>query len=378
MRRLVPVLVAILLPAAAPAWADAPAGNGCAAIFPDTAFDTSAQSGSVTVWGVGLSSEVTSRFAEEFLQIVEWLEADVASLDGVEVCLFADELEIDAEALGWYPGLPLRAAAFGEHGVVALSAWMTRYVQDAGVAGLIHVALWRAGEGAYPEPFGDDVVGWYLGRLNGTTEAIHNLYLRQQIGLREPWPPFPWTASTLADPLLWKPEYGYGGAGDFTDFVVGIEGSTFLRAPEEERLIALDAEWRQALFDESGAIPGGSKGWIFGMAAAAVLVAVAIGFAWLGRRSRLQAEEALRQLATATGGASPAGEAALVRPSVGGGPRRGHARVGGSGADAVGPGRDDRDRSPGGRQRRSRADRMAEKAKPGDEIFRHPGFRDED
>jgi hypothetical protein len=324
---------------------------------------------------------MTERFAGEFTQAVGWLEADISPLEGAEVCLFIDEIDINTEALGWYPGLPLRAVAFGEQGVVAVSAWQPRYTADAGVVGLIHIALWRASGGSYPQPFADDVTGWYLGRLAGTTEAIHNLYLRQQIGLREPWPPFPWSTSALADPVLWKPEYGYGGAGDFTDFVVAAQGPGYLAAPGLEELAGLDEEWRQALFDDSGAIPGGSKGWIAGVIAAAVLLGAAIAFAWGGRVSRLRAEEALRQLAVAPAapaGAGPAAAGAAVRPSVGGRPSRGHPRVGGSGAGVVGRHGDDRDRAPAGGESGPRRDRVAKKAKPGDEIFRHPGFRDDD
>lgn len=370
-------LVAPLAPAAA-----APYTSGCAAVFPATTFDTTAASGPVVVRGAGVTQEMTDRFAGEFSQIVELLEADIASLEGVEVCLFIDEMDIDAVALGWYPGLPLRAIAFGQQGVVALSAWMTRYVEDAGVAGLIHVALWRASGGSYPQPFGDDVVGWYLGRLAGTTEAIHSLYLRQQIGLREPWPPFPWSVSTLSDPLLWKPEYGYGGAGDFTDYVTGVEGAGYLSAPDLDRLAVLDEGWRQALFDDSGAIPGGSKGWIAGVVAAVVLLGAAIAFAWLGRVSRLRAEEALRQLAVAPVPATPAvrdpGEGVAVRPSVGGRAGRRHAGVGGADAGPVGRDRNDRHRSPGSGEGGARDKGVAQPAKPGDEIFRHPGFHEDD
>jgi hypothetical protein len=327
--------------------------------------------------------ELAERFAGEFSQIVDWLEADITSMAGVEVCLFVDELDLDSEALGWYPGMPLRAIAFGEQGVVALSAWMTRYLQDAGVAGLIHVALWRAGGGSYPQPFGDDVIGWYLGRLAGTTEAIHSLYLRQQIGLREPWPPFPWSVSSSSDPILWRPEFGYGGAGDFTDYVAGVEGAGYLAAPDPDRLAELDEGWRQALFDDSGAIPGGSKGWIAGVIAAVVLLGAAVAFAWLGRVSRLRAEEALRLLAVAPAGGAPAvggseAEGAAVRPSVGGRTGRRHTGIGGADAGSVGRDGNDRNRTPAGREGGTRGKGVAQPAKPGDEIFRHPGFREDD
>jgi|GEM_PF-1570461 len=383
MRRLLPLLTLLgLILVAVPAVAQAGRPfrpGGCAAAFPEAAFDTAARTGPVVVRGAGVNVEMTERFAGEFSLIVQWLEADIGPLDGVEVCLFADEIALDAEALGWYSDHPLRAVAFGELGAVAVSAWMTRYLQDAGVVGLIHIALWRASGGDYPQPFADDVIGWYLGRLDGTTEAIHSIFLRQNIGLREPWPPFPWAISTLADPILWRPEFGYGGAGDFTSFVVAAEGAGYLASPDPDRLAALDEGWRQALFDESGAIPGGSKGWIAGVAATAVLLAAAVGFAWMGRRSRLQAEMALRRLALAPAADGPGdGGGAAVRPSVGGGLRRRHAGVGGRGASPVGGDRDHGNRTPAGGQGRARGHRVPQTAQPGDEIFRHPGFRDDE
>lgn len=377
-KSLIPLLFLVVLAGVLPgASAGAQQAAGCTAVFPETAFDTSAPTGAVMVRGAGLNREMTERFAGEFSQVVEWLGAEITSLEGVEVCLFADEIAIDAAALGWDTSIPLRAVAFGEQGVVAVSAWLPRYLRAAGEAGLIHVALWRTGGGEYPQPFADDVTGWYLGRVAGTTEAIHNIFLRQQIGLREPWPPFPWSVSTLADPVLWRPEYGYGGAGDFTAYIVGVEGTSFLAAPDGERLAALDEGWRQALFDESGAIPGGSKGWIAGVVAASVLLAAAIGFAWLGRVSRLRAEEALRQLALAPAAPGRTGDPAVVRPSVGGGLRRRSSRVGGSGAGTVRRDGDDGDRAPSGGESRARGHRVPPADKPGDEIFRHPGFHDE-
>ena len=162
--------------------------------------------------------------------------------------------------------------------------------------------------------------------------------------------------------------------------MVEAKGAGYLAAPDLEELVELDEGWRQALFDDSGAIPGGSKGWIVGVVVAAVLLGAAIAFAWLGRVSRLRAEEALRRLALAPPAPAAVTEAegAAVRPSVGGGLGRRHSRVGGRNAGAVGRRGDDRDGAPAGGEGGARRDRVAKTAKPGDEIFRHPGFRDED
>ena len=229
MRRLVPLLAVSALFAlglAVPAPPAAAQGAvGCQGLFPDTEFDTRAEAGPVVVYGSGIHPDMTARFAGEYANVVAWVEADIASLAGAEVCLFEDKIPLDAQALGWPEGVYLRAAAFGEQGLVALSALNVGVVGDAGKAGLIHIALWRASGGTYPQPFGDDVMGWYLGRDAGATEAIHSLYLRQQIGLREPWPPFPWTVSKISDPILWHPDFGRGGSGDFTAYVAAARRS---------------------------------------------------------------------------------------------------------------------------------------------------------
>ena len=77
MRRLALLLVTLALAYPLAPAAVAQGEGGCAAVFPGTAFDTSARTGPVVVRGFGVRPEVTERFAGEFTQIVEWLEADI-------------------------------------------------------------------------------------------------------------------------------------------------------------------------------------------------------------------------------------------------------------------------------------------------------------
>ena len=104
------------------------------------------------------------------------------------------------------------------------------------MAGLIHVALWRASGGSYPA-------------------ALRRRRDRLVPGPRSPAPPRPSTASTSAsrsacgsrgrpsrgasplssDPILWKPEFGYGGAGTSPTYVAGVEGAGYLAAPDPDR-----------------------------------------------------------------------------------------------------------------------------------------------
>jgi hypothetical protein len=355
--------------------------EGCEARF-DATFDTRVEAGPVAVLGSGLDEQLTERFADDFAPLVELLDAELGTLDGVEVCIFDDRIPVDAQALGWPEGQSLRAIAFGEDRLVVLSSWLIGRVPDAGRVGLIHVALWQVSDGEYPQPFGEDVMGWYRARLDGSLDAVHRLFLRQQIGLTEPWPPFPWSTWNMADPILWNPEIAYGGAGDFTAFVVEREGVGFLSDPDPDELIRLDEAWRRALFDESGAIPGGSRGWITGAVAIGLIVAAAVALGLADRAYRKRTERRLREEARNPQRVWPTEEPEeetdeLVRPSLGSGRSRRDAGVGRRSAPPRGVKGDHRDRSPSGREVGADRDPVPPAAEPGHDLFRHPGLDDD-
>ena len=373
-------LVVLALFGAPPASAQA---EGCESRF-DAAFETSVEVGPVTVRGSGLNRELTERFADDFAPLIELLDEDLGTLDGVEVCIFEDRIPVDAQALGWPEGQSLRAISFGEDRLVVLSSWLIGRVPDAGPAGLIHVALWQTSGGTYPQGFADDVMGWYRARLDGSLDAIHSVYLRYQIGLTEPWPPFPWTVSTIRDPILWNPEFPYGGAGDFTDFAVGQEGTALLSDPDPAEIARLDEGWRQALFDESGAIPGGSRGWITGVVLVGAILAAAVALAVGDRIYRKRAERRMREEALNPQRVWPAEEIEedeeqelLVRPSVGSRRRRGDSGVGGRQSRPRGVKGDDRDRAPSGREVGTDRDPVPPADESGHDLFRHPGLDDD-
>jgi hypothetical protein len=274
--------------------------------------------------------------------------------------------------------------AYGEERLVVLSSWLIGRVPDAGRVGLTHVALWQVSGGQYPQPFGDDVMGWYRARLDGTVDAIHRLFLRQQIGLTEPWPPTPWTDWKTDDPILWNPERSYGGAGDFTDFVVEQEGVDFLTDPDAAEIARLDEEWRQALFDESGAIPGGSRGWITGVIMVVSIIVAAIALAVADRVYRKRTERRLREEALNPQRVWPAeepgedeGSEEAVRPSLGSRRRGRDAGVGGRQARPRGVKGDDRDRTPAGGQVGPERDPVPPADESGHDLFRHPGLDDD-
>lgn len=388
MRRTVLTIISVLVlvVTAAPAHA---AGQ-CAARFPDAGFDTQAAAGVVSVVGVGLNEELTARYADVWSPVVGLLQNDFGTLDGVEVCVFDNALPLDSADYDYPDTLPVRAIAFADEGMVVLSAWRIAGPLDAGLVGLVHIAQVRAGGGSYPQPFGDDGIGYYRNRVEGTTNAVHNRFVRANVGLREPWPPFPWLIDEpRSDILVWNPEsaigsqyssgIGYGGAGEFTNYVVENGGVEVLTSPDPDTVAALDESWRQQLFDESGSIPGGSRGWIRGVLFAVGAIVVAVGVAVSTRLTRKRQERYLLELAeTQTSLDDPEVDEGPIRTSPAGSLRRRDAGVGSRRARSVRRDRDDRDRSPSGRKIGSGVDAVPAGDEARDDLFRHPGFDGED
>jgi hypothetical protein len=373
MRRIMlPALVVAVVAgmAAAPAAAQT---TGCAQRFPDARFDLSLDAGPVAVLGSGLTEGILGRYADGVAEVAGWVVQDIGGLDGVEVCIFADRLPLDAEALGWPEGQALRAAVFPDEGLIVLSGWLIGVVEDAALVGVVHTAQWRSSGGAYPEPFGSEVIGYYRARVNGSAEATHNAFVRANTGLREPWDPIPWAGGTIPGMLLWNPEYGYGGAGDFAAFAAEATGGEVLGDPDVATLERLDEEWRLALFEESGAVPGGSKGWILGAIAATIIIGGGVFLAWAHRLSRRRVEEQLRRMVE-RGPLLEDEDDSPIKTSVGSGVGGRDARVGRPEQGTRRVGRDQGDRPPARRPGRRWRDGVADDAESGDDLFRHPGF----
>lgn len=360
----------------APAAAQVDAGR-CADLFPQSEFDYSTTAESVGVYGAGVPEGILDRYGRDFSVLVRWIQDEMGGLsDDIAVCIFEDRIPLDAQALGWPEGQALRAVAFGEEGIVVLSNWLPQHVPDAGYNGLLHVAQYQVSDGEYPEPFGNEVKGWYRNRIDRSVEVVHNSYVRQNTGLAEPWPPFPWTVGRMVDPLLWNPEFGYGGGGDFANFAVARGPGGMLSDPMGADLEALDEQWRQALFDESGAILGGSRGWVTGLIISISIVALGVLMAWWNHRQKRKFEQQLRDLPWLEEQSRLAREREAVQVSVASGGRRRDTRIGSRGPDSVVDG-DDGDRTPSRGAVGPGRDGVSDRAESGDDIFRHPGFDDE-
>jgi hypothetical protein len=352
-------------------------GGRCSERFPDTEFDHATTAGSVDVYGAGVPEGILDRYGRDYTVLVDWLTAEMGGLeDGVVVCIFQDRIPMDAEALGWPQGQTLRAASFGEERMVVLSNWLIRFVPEAGYNGLLHIAQYQVSAGTYPEPFGNEVKGWYRNRIDRTVENVHNFLVRQNSGLAEPWAPFPWTVGQMVDPLLWNPEFGYGGGGDFANFAVAADGTGVLSDPLGSDLEALDEAWREALFDESGAIRGGSRGWLTGLVISVSILALGIFMALWARQQRRRVEEKLRDLPWLEEQSRLAREREAVRTSIAVGGRSRDPRVGDRGSESAVEG-DHGDRAPSSGSGRTGGDGMSPRSQSGDDRFRHPGFDEE-
>lgn len=376
MRRLSFGMVLAVLLVALPAAAQE-VGNGCASRFPDTAWGDALSSGSITVWpAAGIHPDLARRYAADFGALAALLEEELGPVPGITVCAFPGRIPWDAVELGWDEGKTLHTATFAAERVVVISAYLTNPSIDAGRNGILHTWLFNLTGGTYPEPLADEVKGWYRNRLERSVESVHLLFVRQNIGLVEPWPPFPWTIGRMVDPLLWNPEFSYGGAGDFANFVAATVGTGPLAAPRTDEIQALDAQWRQALFDESGSVLGGSKEWIVGLVGVIGIILLAVLMAYWTRRERRRIERELREAVQRE--RREVRDEGPVRPSNSAGRRGGDARVGRAAARTAVVDRNDGDRSPSGGKIGSRSDDVTAGAQSADDLFRHPDLRGDD
>lgn len=351
----------------------------CAELFPDTVFDHATSAGPIQIYGHEVPAGVLDRYGRDFAVLADWIVAEMGGLDEeVTICMFQDQLPLDAEALGWPRGQQLRALALGAEKMVVLSNWFPRHVPGAGYNGILHVAQYQVSGGAYPEPFGNEVRGWYRNRLDRSVEAVHNSAVRSSAGLAEPFPTNPgfWVSGQMRDPILWNPEFGWGGAGDFANFAFSVGGRELFADPVSGDLDTIDAAWKQALFDESGAIPGGSKGWLTGLGFSLAIIAIGIFMPWWNRRQKRRFEAQLRDLPWLEEQSRLAREREAIRTSVATGPSGADPRVGGSGSGRAVQG-DHRDRPPTGRAGGAGGDGVAGSDQTGDDRFRHPGFDEE-
>ncbi len=281
--------VAVVATALAGATAPAAAADRCAAMFAEADFAVPLLAGPVTVHATGVEAGLAARLAQDVAAPAGLIAGELGGLDGVEVCVFAGELPLDAEALGWPVGQRLRAISFGPERVLVLSAWQVGLFADAAALGLAHQAEWAIGDGHYPDPLGGAVAQWYAARLDDRLPRDHSA-MRYANLIRAIPEQIPWTEGQIPERLLWNPEFQLSPIGDFIDHVVRTEGLGALRDPDAVVLGRAQETWQRRLLAEATGSETGTKGWIGGVIVVGLILtmglALAIGGYLQHRRQR--------------------------------------------------------------------------------------------
>ncbi len=264
-------------------------------MFPDVEFEESLPAGPVTVHTSGIAAELASRLARDVAAPAELIDAELGGLEGVEVCAFAGELPLDAQALGWPAGQRLRAIGFAHERVLVLSAWQVGLFADAAALGLAHQAEWAIGDGHYPDPLGGAVAQWYAARLDDRLARDHAT-MRYANLVRAVPEEIPWTEGTIPERLLWNPEFQLSPIGDFVDHLVRTEGLGVLRNPDAAALRRAQESWQRGLLAEATGSETGTKGWIGGVIVVGLILTMGLalgvgGYVQHRRQRRVKARK---------------------------------------------------------------------------------------
>ena len=263
-------------------------GTGCSGLMPEVAWDHLLPSGPIIVYAAEISLDLAERFRDDLAGTAAIIQRDIGGLQGVQVCLFADRLPLDAEALGWPAGQQLRAASFVEERVVVLSTLQIGDVRPAGAIGLAHQAQWHSSGGTYPLAFGSAVAQWYRSADAGRLDRDHAIMRYARI-TRAVAGPIPWDAGTLEIVMLWNPQFQDSPIGDFVEFAVAAVGRDILADPDPETLARLDTDWQQQLLNEARGSEEPTSDWVLGAAVVASAVLLAVVLALVGWRSSRRA-----------------------------------------------------------------------------------------
>jgi len=279
--------------------AAAAGGDRCAARFPEVTWGEYSVAAPVTVATSGLNEAMSERFAEDAARNANRIEADFGGVDGVAVCITAQETRLDLGGLV-ARGQRLHVGAFGAEKMLVISAVEIGQMSDGIAFGLADIAAWNVAaeigmNDGYPQPLAGAVGHWFLARDNGRTERYHS-QLVVNMFLDNPNPEqltaddeTVWTASSQDDPLLFDPQFIASPIGDFIDYAVTTHGTGVLRQPQQDVWGPLEREWRIALKDELLANRTGQLDAVWGIAIVAFFILLTVGLALQRRRQKRRA-----------------------------------------------------------------------------------------
>lgn len=220
------------------------ATEGCAGTFGDSTFALSSAAGPVTVFGTEFDRPLFDRFVADVAEAATVIEHDLGGLDGVQVCLFPKNVEMDPAGL--VPdGQQLHAVVFHENDVVAIGTRQFSSVKRAAAFGLASVAMWNVNGGPHAEPLTTTIAQWYSARVQGSEQTNHNVMLYSNLVSRnEDWP---LAVSTQSAIRAWNPQFQDSAASDLVAFAVATHGPGVLADSADSTWQEIGTEWTAAL-----------------------------------------------------------------------------------------------------------------------------------
>ena len=163
------LLLAGLSASAVAAQPGAPDTGSCTELFPERPWQQV---------DVGIDADLGRRLVEDVARSAAEIDRDIASLQGVGVCVFSSEFTLESRgSIG--ENYATRAAAFLPEGVVVFNVAFLKDFDDGAAYGLSRIALWRRsvalGELGSPEPLASFVAARYVAQVTQTMAAARNV-----------------------------------------------------------------------------------------------------------------------------------------------------------------------------------------------------------
>lgn len=269
------LLLAGLSASAVAAQPGAPDTGSCAELFPEQPWQQVDVVSGVSVETVGIDADLGRRLVEDVARSAAEIDGDIASLQGVGVCVFSSEFTLESRgSIG--ENYATRAAAFLPEGVVVFNVAFLKDFDDGAAYGLSRIALWRRsvalGELGSPEPLASFVAARYVAQVTQTMAAARNVDNSVLLGR----PAIGWVDVDQAVAIEWLPGGISHFGGGFIDWAVAEYGPA---AIDERDPDVWDARVEEFLAQARLAATGSrlrSRDWLGGVAVVGGTIVIAI------------------------------------------------------------------------------------------------------
>jgi len=273
---------------------------GCSDRFPDEAWQVAGQTELLTVSTVSVPEGQALRFADDAAATMALLETELGAAHPIELCIAGRDADLDGSGI-----VPenerLHSVVFNEDGTVVIDVLEAAFFDEAHAFGLAYATLWgvaaESGSVGYPEPLATTIGQWYLSRAADKLE-LHHSQMRSGAFFRDPSgqgvDTTDWTAGSQPPVYPWNPQFQESPLADLVAYAVATEGAEILRDPSQERWMAVEQAWQEALRQE--ALQGSSSGnaWLIGLAIVAGLLTLAGVLAWLNHLAKRRFKDEAR------------------------------------------------------------------------------------